>query len=213
MFKGRARAVRIAHRKASIWVLFGVALVAIVLASICRRPFRLGEYLLALAVLLVLPGAVMIGWREVAGEVRHLLLQPDVRGKEAIRIFGRAVWLAVALVMYVKVIYPIVPQAYGGGNHTHIQICATDEGAKMLRDVGFAPEPAQPHIFSAELICEDAQYLTVVAPSTTLRERAAVRLRRDQVMSMTTRPLRPAEAATDARSPRSVPATKPTHKK
>ena len=180
-YRGQQQARFKERLKILLIVLTGLALVIGILRVISDNVLDLTEYVLALTGIFIVPGIAVLTRESIATIWHHYALRRDVPGQLGMFFFVAAALLMGILVLHSFVIYPSVAPAYGGGRHARVHLYMNEEGTRMLRQMGFVPNPNEPQIFSAELIVEDDTYLTVAAPRKQRGDRSAVRIRRDQV--------------------------------
>jgi hypothetical protein len=189
LYAGGALARSIARLTTLAVFALGVSVIVFFLSVIANGILAPRTYVIACAAILILPALAILA-RQPIGEIWALaVLGRDVTGQAQMRLFFTAAPLVLALVLHAIVIYPNVSPAYGGGRHSFVQLYMNETGAKILRAISFSSDPSDPRLFEAELIFEDDNYLTLVARNSRTADRTAVRVRRDQVESIITRPL------------------------
>jgi hypothetical protein len=157
-----------------------------ILSFICSDALGSVNFFLTLFFVVGLPAVYFFARQGIVEMWVRFATGQTVTGDAGMKLFFRVVLLLTGLCIYVSLIFPNVVQAYGGGKHIRVEIRASDEGAKTLQDVGFVPKGTTSHLFVAELISRDDEYLTLVARTTKSGARAAVQVRRDQVTSLVT---------------------------
>ena len=166
--------------------IIGILAVILCLSIISGGFLTLRTYTLACIGILVLPATAVLARDAIAESWYEAVLKRDVIGQRQTGWFFVAVIFFSAMVLHALVIYPNVSPAFGGGRHESVNVYVKTDGAKLLREMKFTAEPADPNLFAAEVILEYDDYLTLVA-SEGAAARTAVRLKRDEVQSIITR--------------------------
>jgi len=143
---------------------------------------------LACVGILLLPAAVVLARESIAETWHEAVLKRDVAGQRQAGWFFVALAIFVAVVIHAFVIYPNVSPAFGGGRHEPVSVYVKPDVAKLLREMKFTADASDSNLFAAEVIFEDDEYVALVA-SDAAPSRTAVRLKRDQVQSIITRPI------------------------
>ncbi len=172
--------------KATLLLLVEFLFLGTIIATMCSHRIGSVRYCLSLLLVTGWPAGYFIVKKFIAELLQSFASGRKVPGDVGMRLFLNLVLFVFIILSYVRVIYPSISQAYGGGEHLQIKLRVTKDGTETLEDAGFKAEPSRPHLFSAEAISQDDMSLTLVAPRVKSGVKAAVQIRRDQVVSVLT---------------------------
>ena len=179
------------HRGRATWriirsFILGSAAITVILAFLLRDY----SWHLVVAALIVigLPAAGLLLRKRLLVVWRRLIWNTDTRGEIPILFFVVALGSFFAIYVYINTIYTRVSPAYGGGQPILIELRVDNDGYKTLTSVDLKPmlRDSEP-IFIAELIFEDDECLTIVAPCAKPNKSAVARLERRNIVSIVVR--------------------------